>query len=65
MSIKEELRSLVGKKCWFSEHTLEIRTKSDAEIIAVQDDQVVLRHFLGKVHHIPISDIWTIHKKDL
>lgn len=65
MSIKEELKSLIGKKCWFAEHTLEIRKKSDAEIIAVEEDRVVIKHFLGKVHYIPISDIWSIRRKEL
>jgi len=64
MAIKEELKSLVGKKCWFSNHTLEIRKSSDAEIISVDGDRLALKHFLGQVHHIPISEIWTIVRKD-
>lgn len=65
MSIKDELKGLVGKKCWFAQHTLEIRKSSDAEILAVEDDRVVVKHFLGQVHHIPISEIWTIRRKDV
>ncbi len=64
MGIKDELKALVGKKCWFAEHILEIRKSSDAEIISVEDDRLVLKHFLGQVHHIPISEIWTIRRKD-
>jgi len=65
MSTKEELRPLVGKKCWYSDHTLEIRQKSDAEIVSVDDDTIVIKHFLGKIHHIEISDIWNIVRKDI
>lgn len=65
MSLKDELRTLVGKRCWFAEHTLEIRKSSDAEILAVEEEQVVIKHFLGAIHRIPISEIWTIRRKDL
>jgi len=65
MSTKEELKQLVGKKCWYSGHTLEIRKKSDAEIISINDATVVVKHFLGKVHDIPISDIWSVVRKDV
>ena len=64
MAIKDELKGLIGKKCWFAEHNLEIRKSSDAEIISVDDDRLVLKHFLGQVHQIPISEIWTIRRKD-
>jgi len=64
MGIKDELKELVGKKCWISGSILEIRKKSDAEIIAVDDDRVTIKHFLGQVHHIPISQIYTIVRKD-
>ena len=65
MSIKEELEKLKGKKCWLMNHTLEIRETSDAELIDVEDDRVVIKHFLGQVNYIPISEIWSIRRKDL
>lgn len=65
MSIKDELKSLVGKKCWISGNTLEIRERSDAEIISVDDERVVIKHFLGSVNYIPINNIYSIRRKDL
>lgn len=65
MGIKDELKLLVGKKCWLTGNTLEIRERSDAEIISVDDDRVTIKHFLGSVNYIPISNIYSIRRKDL
>jgi len=65
VGIKDELKDLVGKKCWLKGNTLEIRKRSDAEIIDVEDDNVVIEHFTGTITRIPISGIWTIQRKDL
>ena len=65
MALKDELKDLIGKPAWFHERILEIRKRSDCEIIAVEGDRVVIKHFLGHITHVPISEIWSIKRKDL
>ncbi len=63
--LKEEIKRLIGKKCWFAGDILEIRKSSDAEIAGVEGDDIVIKHFLGDVSKIPISKISTIRRKDI
>jgi hypothetical protein len=61
---KDEIQALIGKKCWFAGDILEIRKSSDAEIVGVEGDNVVVKHFLGDVTKVPISKISSIRRKD-
>ena len=65
MALTDELKQLIGKPAWFNGEVLEIRKSSDAQIIAVEEGRVVMKHFLGNVTYVPISAIWSIRRKDL
>lgn len=65
MVTKDELKKLIGKKCWYAENILEIRKSSDAEILGIDGDELIIKHFLGPVHKIPISEIISIRRKDI
>jgi hypothetical protein len=63
--VEQELKKLVGKKAWFMNGNLEIRKRSDSEIIDVQGGMVTLKHFLGGVNQIPLGAIRNVIRKDL
>lgn len=65
MNIKDELAKLIGKPCWFSGGTLEIRKNSDAQIIGVDGNGIVIKNVIfDKVKNIPFHDIKNIVRKD-
>jgi len=65
MDIKDELVKLIGKPCWFSEGTLEIRKNSDAQIIGVDGNGIVVKNILfDKVKNVPFHAIKNILRKD-
>lgn len=63
--MEQELKKLVGKKAWFMNGTLEIRKRSDAEILDVQGGTITLKHFLGGINQIPLAAIRNVVRKDL
>jgi hypothetical protein len=65
MALIDELKQLIGKPAWLNGNVLEIRKSSDAQIIDVEGDRVVMKHFLGQITFVPISVIWSINRKDL
>ena len=65
MEIKDELKKLMGKPCWFNEGILEIRKNSDAEIVGIEGDNLVIKNvILGHVNKIPFHAIDKIRRKD-
>jgi len=64
--MKEQLKQLLNKPCWFKEGTLEIRKTSDGKLIEVADDYIIVENaILEKVQKIPINQIFSINRKDL
>ena len=59
-SIHNELVDAVGRKCALSRHTLIILPDADLEVVAVEEDRLVLQHASGQKRHIPISEIWKV-----
>ena len=47
MSIRTELVDLIGTECWFSRHTLIILPEADDEIVAVEEERVVVESSSG------------------
>jgi hypothetical protein len=65
-SLKEQLKELINKPCWFKEGILEIRKNSDANLIEIGIDYIVLKNQLfGQVSKIPIIAIQKIVRLDL
>jgi hypothetical protein len=71
MVTKEELKKLIGKKCWIYQGTLEILSPTepaDSEIIDVKEkgfadvDLVITNR--GRIYTIPIYEIKKIVRKD-
>jgi hypothetical protein len=66
MQIKDELKKLIGKPCWFNEGILEIREKSDGEIVAIEEDNLIIKNILFEhLSKIPLFAISGIKRKDL
>ena len=63
--IKDELRKLIGKPCFFKEGTLYIRKKSDLKIVGIEDDYIITEHFLSGRAKNPVSVISRIERHDL
>ena len=60
MSIRTELVDLIGTECRFSRHTLIILPEADDEIVAVEEERVVIESSSGQRRHIPIDEIWKV-----
>lgn len=66
MEIKDELKKLIGKPCWFNEGILEIRKKSDGEIVGIEGDNLVIKNIVFEhISKIPLFAISGIRRKDL
>lgn len=66
ISLKDQLKGLINKPCWFKEGILEIRKNSDANLIEVGVDYIILKNQLfGHVNTIPIAAIRKIVRLDL
>jgi|GEM_PF-6471684 len=66
VSIKEQLFELVNKPCWFNDGILEIRKNSDAYLVEVGSNFIVLKNQLFEnTHKIPITAIQRVVRKDL
>ncbi len=60
MSIRTELVDLIGSECRFSRHILIILPEADHEIVAVEEERVVIESSSGQRRHIPIDSIWEV-----